>query len=219
MDTKNQCDGCGILKQVKGWWVPDADDEVHHDDKNNHDPQLFEIIDQHTPGYNHVVDIGGNVGKWSSHFAEKFSKVSTFEPAPYHIECFKLNCQQYKNIDLYEFGLSNQHAKGKLDVFIKGHLGSTRILDDEQGNIQMKTLDSMSFDRIDVLKIDVEGRELHVLEGAEQTLKRLSPLIVIERCVLNSSAFGYDKKATDDILQSYGYKMIYKLTRDCVYKK
>lgn len=207
------------MKKVLGWWVPDADDEYHHNDRNNHDNKIFDIINQHTSGYDHVVDVGGNVGKWSCHFAKKFKQVSTFEPAPYHIECFKENCKDHKNIQLYEFGLSNSYARGKLDVFIEGHLGSTRILDDDTGNIQMKTLDSMNFEHIDVLKIDVEGRELHVLQGGEKTLKKLSPLIVIERCVLNSKAFGYDKKATDDILRSYGYKIIYKLTRDCVYKK
>lgn len=207
------------MKQLYGWWVPDQDDEYHHNDRNNHDNKIFEIIDQYTPGYNHVIDVGGNVGKWSCHFAKKYKKVSSFEPADYHIECFKLNCQNYNNIDLYEFGLSNKFAKGKLDVFVKGHLGSTRILDDEQGNIEMKTLDSMNFKHIDVLKIDVEGRELHVLEGAEKTLTKLSPLIVIERCVMNSQAFGYDKQATDAVLKRYGYKRIYKLTRDCVYKK
>ena len=106
---------------------------------------------------------------------------------------FDLKGKNFNNIYLHEYGLSNTNAKGKLDVYIDGHLGSTRILDDKDGDIEMKTMDSLNMSKIDVLKIDVEGRELHVLEGAEQTLKRLSPLVVIERCVLNSSAFGYDK--------------------------
>ena len=207
------------MKQVDGWWVPDADDEYHHNDRNNHDNKIFQVIDDNTSGYNHVVDVGGNVGKWASHFAPKYKKVTVFQPAHYHIECFKLNCSKFNNIELHEYGLSNQPSKGKLDVYIEGHLGSTRILDDNDGDIQMKTMDSLNFAHIDVLKIDVEGRELHVLEGAEQTLKKLSPIVVIERCVLNSSAFGYDKKATHDLLTSYGYKRIFKLTRDCIYKK
>lgn len=207
------------MKKVLGWWVPDADDEYHHNDRNNHDNKIFDAIDKHTSGYDHVVDVGGNVGKWASHFAHKYKKVTVFEPADYHIECFKLNCKNFTNIELHEYGLSNKHSKGKLDVYVEGHLGSTRILDDDQGSIEMKTMDSLEFDQIDVLKVDVEGRELHVLQGAEQTLKKLNPLIVIERCVMNSSAFGYDKKATHDLLTSYGYKRIFKLTRDCIYKK
>ena len=207
------------MKQIDGWWVPDADDEYHHNDRNNHDQKIFDAIDLHTPGYDHVVDVGGNVGKWATHFASKYKHVTVFEPADYHIECFKLNCKQFNNVYLHQYGLSNSASKGKLDVYIEGHLGSTRILDAEDGDIEMRTMDSLNISNIDVLKIDVEGRELHVLQGAEQTLKRLSPLIVIERCVLNSSAFGYDKKATHDVLTSYGYKRIYKLTRDCIYKK
>ena len=211
--------GRKIMKHYNGWWIPDADEEQHHPKHLEHYQKLFDFIDQHTPGFEHVVDVGGNVGKWATHFAKKFKHVTVFEPEDYNIECFKLNCKNFKNIYLHEYGLSNTNAKGKLDVYIDGHLGSTRILDDEDCNIEMKTMDSLNMSNIDVLKIDVEGRELHVLEGAEQTLKRLSPLVVIERCVLNSSAFGYDKKATHDILTAYGYKRIFKLTRDCVYKK
>lgn len=207
------------MKFVNGWWIPDGDDEIHHPLTLEHDLKLFELIDKHSPGFFHAIDVGGNVGKWASRLAQSFNHVSVFEPADYHIDCFELNCKNYSNIKLYKYGLSDKDSKGNLNIAIPGHFGSTRIIENHAGNIEMKTLDSLNFEKIDMIKIDVEGRELHVLQGGEQTLKNHSPLIVIERCSMNSSAFGYSKKATHDILTEYGYKLIHKLTRDCIYKK
>lgn len=207
------------MKFVNGWWIPDGDDELHHPVSLEHDQKLFDIIDQHTTNFNHAVDVGGNVGKWACQLAKSFAQVSVFEPAPYHIECFEINCKNHSNIKLHKYGLSNKPGLGNLDISVPGHYGSTRILEDDQGSIEMKTLDSLVFQDIDVIKIDVEGRELHVLQGSKHTLQKFSPLVVIERCEMNSKAFGYNKKATHDLLTEYGYKLIYKLTRDCVYKK
>lgn len=207
------------MKQVNGWWIPEGDDEKHHPNFLEHDQKLFDIIKQHSKKFDHAVDVGGNVGKWATELSRSFTTVSAFEPAQYHIECFEKNCADIKNINLYKYGLSNKSSRGNLDIFIEGHYGSTRILEDKNGQIEMKTLDSLNFEQIDVLKIDVEGRELHVLQGSDRVLKKLSPLVVIERCTMNSNAFGYNKKDTHDLLESYGYKMIFKLTRDCVYKK
>ena len=207
------------MKKVNGWWIPNGDEEKHHPNFLEHDQKLFDVIKQHSPSFQHAVDVGGNVGKWATELSKSFAKVSAFEPVDYHIECFEKNCDKIKNIDLYKYGLSDKPCRGTPDIFIEGHYGSTRILEDKDGTIELKTLDSLDFDHIDVLKIDVEGRELHVLQGSNNVLKNLSPLIVIERCSMNSNAFGYNKKDTHDLLESYGYKMIYKLTRDCVYKK
>lgn len=207
------------MKQINGWWIPTGDDEKHHPNFLEHDQKLFDVIRSNCTQFDHAVDVGGNVGKWATELSKSFGTVSAFEPADYHIACFEKNCKDINNINLYTYGLSNTSGRGTLDIFVEGHYGSTRVLEDDNGDIQMKTLDSLNFEQIDLLKIDVEGRELHVLQGSNHVLQNLSPLIVIERCAMNSNAFGYNKKDTHDLLESYGYKQIYKLTRDCVYKK
>ena len=102
---------------------------------------------------------------------------------------------------------------------IAQHLGSTRVHPSVDGNIVLKTLDSHNYTDIDVLKVDVEGLEIPVLNGARNTLARCSPIIVIERCVLNSTAYGYRKNDSHQLLVELGYSRAIKITRDCIYTK
>jgi hypothetical protein len=59
-------------------------------------------------------------------------------------------------------------------------------------------LDSFNFSSLDFLKIDVEGMELEVLDGAEKTIEEFLPLVMIE--VLSSTA-----KPVEEWLQLRGY--------------
>jgi len=207
------------MQLVDGFYIPDGDLPKHHIAPSvvDHDTILQKKVLEFSISRNHMVDVGGNVGRWSVDFAKHFSKVSAFEPAPYHIECFEKNCISYKNIKLYPYGLGSFSTKGTLEVAVENHLGSTRVIPNDSGNIELKTLDEHSFTDVDVLKIDVEGLEIEVLKGAKETIDRCKPIIVIERCVFNSERFGYDKMASHNILDSFGYKRLFKITRDCIY--
>ena len=131
----------------------------------------------------------------------------------------KQNTKDKTNITLHEYGLADKPGKGKLAVAIEEHLGSTRVWPGDEGDIVLKTLDSHNYDDIDVLKVDVEGLEISVLNGARETLARCSPVIIIERCVLNSEAYGYTKDDSHKLLVELGYSRAVKVTRDCIYIK
>jgi FkbM family methyltransferase len=60
------------------------------------------------------------------------------------------------------------------------------------------TIDSLALKRVDLLKIDVEGMECEVLEGARRTIRQCLPVIIIEHLKA-----GPEKIAAD--LQHYGY--------------
>jgi FkbM family methyltransferase len=207
------------VQLVDGFYIPDGDLPKHHVAESvvRHDAILNQKVLEYTKAKRHMVDVGGNVGRWSVDFAKHFATVSAFEPAPYHIECFEKNCASYSNIKLYPYGLSNTNKKGNLEVAVEQHLGSTRVIPSENGNIELKTLDEHDFEDVDVLKVDVEGLEIDVLQGAEKTIAKCKPIIVIERCVFNSERFGLDKMASHNELDRQGYKRLFKITRDCIY--
>jgi FkbM family methyltransferase len=65
--------------------------------------------------------------------------------------------------------------------------------------IRMMTIDSMQLARLDMIKIDVEGMEVEVLEGAKATLTKYLPIIIVE-------GIKSDQQAIIRALVSYGYE-------------
>ena len=106
-----------------GYYIPDGDDPVHHIGGNvkEHDNKIHDTVLEMTQGRTHMIDVGGNVGRWSNYYADIFEHVTAFEPADYNIECFKLNTKDKTNITLHEYGLADRPGKGKLAVAIEEH--------------------------------------------------------------------------------------------------
>jgi FkbM family methyltransferase len=75
--------------------------------------------------------------------------------------------------------------------------------DSKLTEVRLLTLDSFRLERLDLIKIDVEGMELEVLEGAHETIGRCRPIVVVER--LKTS---HDALLT--ALGSHGYQLYYR---------
>ena len=70
----------------------------------------------------------------------------------------------------------------------------------ERVTVPQKTLDSYNFTDVDVVKIDVEGYELQVLEGATNTIDSNRPIVQIECVETQPRAFG---KTIQDLLDYF----------------
>jgi hypothetical protein len=68
-----------------------------------------------------------------------------------------------------------------------------------------KYVKAVSLPRLDLLKADVEGAELHVLEGGQETLKRLHPHLILEFS-LHSERFGYEPADLLQYLDALDYR-------------
>ena len=86
-----------------------------------------------------------------------------------------------------------------------------------KGTIPLKTLDSFNFDRVDMIKIDVEGFEEEILVGAEQTILRNHPILAIEQ-----QKHEYKDAITElpsvRMLEAWGYKVVGQVKKDWVMK-
>ena len=135
-----------------------------------------------------LFDIGACFGTYS--FITLFNpdlRVQTFEPYPKMIEYMKdiIRLNDIPNITVNEFGLSDKERKCDMQFGSSFHrselnlnVGTTNIRPDTDGNYMFKTLDSLYIQKMDLVKIDVEGHEMEVLEGAAETLKRCKPLYI-----------------------------------------
>ena len=74
---------------------------------------------------------------------------------------------------------------------------------------QLTTLDSFvkenGIDKIDFIKIDVEGNEKFVLEGGKETLEKYRPLVYTELLRKHAKRFGYHPNDVIDFMKRFDY--------------
>lgn len=155
-----------------------------------------------------MLDIGSNWGYFPLLLASRDSfrgKIIAFEPVP---STFQDLVEVVNQAGIGEWVEVRQAAVGKVDgevrMSVPRHSGLARIDSSGKGlPVPLVRLDSLPFDRIDVIKVDVEGHELGVFQGAEEILRKLGPALVFE------SGVGERAKAQPPLeyLESIGYRL------------
>ncbi|QCK16183.1 FkbM family methyltransferase [Mangrovivirga cuniculi] len=120
-----------------------------------------------------IIDCGANIGMSILFFKKLYPDCSimAFEPNPYAFELLQKNVQQnnLKNVELHNVGLSNDI--GEIDFFINDHKGSLQgSFNKERGGenkivVKTQKLSELIRDNhFDLIKIDIEGAEIQVIE-------------------------------------------------------
>ena len=154
------------------------------------------------------LDIGSNIGQWTRPMANKFQKVYCFEPNPNFRECFTKNITE-DNVELFAYGLSDRQHMAQQEF-------NSNMLEEGDGGIQCRTLDSFGLTDIDFVKIDVDGFEIPLLNGARETLAQNTPVINIE--MKRDKRPGIVKVA-ERILKDLGYRFVHRTKSDEVWLK
>lgn len=149
------------------------------------------------------VDAGAHVGLWSMQAELDFEEIVAFEPHPVHADIYPLNMRTEK-YTLHRVALGDREDQIGLGIE-QGSSGGTYVIDNG-GYLPMDTLDSFKLPRIDFLKIDVEGYELPMLQGAEETLKRTRPVVMVEQKGRDQSNFRQARNGGLEFLFSLGMK-------------
>lgn len=138
-----------------------------------------------------VIDVGAHVGISTVWWLEnEFNHVYTFELNPTHYECLLENTITFKEkITYYPYGCSNVSSEG-YGFYQSGKTsGSFQICDKNKEHtlkdpnkfkIETKRIDDFVYDSVSLIKIDVQGWEYEVLDGAEQTINEHQPLLFVE---------------------------------------
>jgi len=157
-----------------------------------------------------VLDIGANKGYFSfisCKLMKGEGRVLSFEPDFENCGWIEksIAANNYKNIKLFPIALFDKNAR--LTLF-RGQKSGHHSLVENKGLgstiIEARRLDNVLFqesiEKTDLIKIDVEGAEIQVLQGAENTLKNQSPKLIID-------LHNIDKGKLFDLLDSAGYKV------------
>ena len=154
-----------------------------------------------------LADVGAHVGRWALRLSRKASKVIAVEANPVTVAVLRANAElnDITNVDIRQVAAWDTHTRMRLeDPNQQTSGGSTRVLEDDDGTVQAAPLDEVfaGESRLDVIKLDVEGADLHALRGMAGTLKRLGPSLLIER----HDIYGYYEFADlTGLLEELGY--------------
>jgi FkbM family methyltransferase len=175
-----------------------------------------------------MLDIGGHVGLWSMHLAKCFENVVAFEPTPVLQECFRRNVLEHPDYPVSNVELMRVALGEKMDTvqisFETDNSGHTHVAPTDatkfiQGAVYydapMYPLDSLEFEDVSAIKIDVEGYEPAVLRGAEKTIREFKPVICLEQ--KPHDFFGWEQYDAARLLISWGAKPVERIVDDFIF--
>jgi len=205
------------IEKINGFWVPSNDVHIEDwkKDKNFTQNKCLEKLITHCKSkdikFNYVLDIGAWVGTWTMAMNKFCGRVIAFEPDPVHYECLVKNCSE--DVETHQLAVGNKEKMISLseDNFTQ----AKRVIGD--GNIPMVTIDSLNLDDVDLIKIDVEGYEMEVLKGAENTLKNVEYLMI--ELNNNSKKYGSSNLEIEKYLKKMEFEIIIKVWPDVVWHK
>jgi len=215
-----------ILKNgIKFWWIPrDPYSLLGMPLRGSFEPECTFLVSRLISAGNIVFDVGANFGWYSCHFAQlvgETGKVHIFEPT----KCIE---ELEKNLILNGFKarcILNKVAlgakKGIETLFIPQKLGTAfaslckhSYSDGSKShkiNVPIEKLDDYvianKIEKIDFIKMDVEGAEYLVLKGAENVLKNYSPVIMLELQEVHTKYFGYSPEEVINYLGDLNYHL------------
>ena len=165
---------------------------------NNYEKEL-NLIDRFSDKSKNAIDIGVYRGVYSLKLSQIFDHIHAFEPNPLLFPYLNTNLKKIiKNISLYNLALSNQSGETELKLPLRSksifkenieelyQLGAASIHpenefeDFKKVQVKVEKLDNILINNIGFIKIDVEGHELEVIEGAKETITKYKPILLIE---------------------------------------
>jgi FkbM family methyltransferase len=173
-----------------------------------------------------VLDIGANLGTFCVPLARKIPALEfhAFEPqriVNYQL-CANVIINSLGNVYTYELALSNKEVDVELampDYTKETNIGAFSVDAEVRKNeyecstvnttdkIQLLPLDLLAFSNVKLIKLDVEGHELEVLQGGLETIKANNyPPIIFEAWTWKPW-YQEKRKALFDYLESYGYEI------------
>ncbi len=153
-----------------------------------YEPHIVHELTTHIKPGDTCIDVGANIGHHTiimSKASGTTGHVYAYEPIPHIRKQAEESVAQntLTNVTFYSDALSD--SASHLDLHVrKGNIGGSSLVatstNDEYIKVNVRTLDSYYFTKVDFIKIDVEGYEYHVLLGAKDLIQKHRPVILFE---------------------------------------
>lgn len=185
---------------------------------------IYEVVDEYLNDGVSFLDIGANIGTFSLNVARNARnkgiqdiQIIAFEPNPFITKKFSINLDI--NPDIKSFIKLNELACGDKKkevnlVYNQANSGGGKICEDKGTPVDMVRLDDylneITKKRIRFLKIDVEGFEPKVLDGAKQIIFNYRPVIYMEVTDEWYKMNGSNAQNVINSLKNLNYKLMWE---------
>ena len=176
-----------------------------------HHPAVVAFMESRLAGGGTFIDVGANIGFFTllaARIVGPEGDVYAYEPHPGCFDILTGNMVDHDNTHLYRLALGAApeaqrvlyEAGGSNASFVETRSSARRW------TVEVETLDRQHIPYVDMLKIDVEGWEWHVLTGGEQLLREHKPLLCVEDNT-DRPARRADAKKVIPFLRGLGYSV------------
>jgi FkbM family methyltransferase len=188
------------------------------------EPNEFMFLAQILKEGMHFVDVGASVGLYSLFAAKRVGprgRVSAFEPSSREFSRLTdhLRLNKTDNVRAFYFALSDRSGFASLAVAEDWHEGQNTlgaivypgVRQQRSEQVILKRLDNLIVEaglpKIDVMKVDVEGAEYAVLNGARTVLREHRPVLMLEVLEPALRNQGSNREAIYELLRLYDYRL------------
>jgi len=195
------------------------------------EPHVLKVFDEYLNKDSVCIDAGAHVGYHTIYMSSIVQRVHAFECNNKTYEKLRKNIQSnhINNVDLYKYGLTDKITN---DIYLEfcnqSNTGASGLSNNPMGkpeyikpldkkqSVKMMTIDDLNLSKLDFIKIDVEGYERKVIDGAMKTIKKYKPVILMEVWENHHgvTSLEHTLKLFDDLLEIYN---IIRLELTCDY--
>ena len=198
------------------FWIPQGSDYVLPFNLAEQERKIYGVGERDVHAGDTVLDCGANVGVFTREALKNGARlVVAIEPAPENIECLRRNFKQEiaaGRVILYEKGVWDKDDMLIMRVDPRNSAADSFVIQREgaveTNQLPLTTIDKLvaelKLDRVDYIKMDIEGAEQRALQGARETLAKDHPRLSLSAYHVPSDP----EKMPQIIRQAWpGYKM------------
>ena len=183
-----------------------------------HEPVSTQILIKSLKSGSFCLEVGANMGYYTllmSGLIGKEGKLLTVEPHPENFNMLLTNVSMnnLRNVECFNLACSNYEGYGKMKVMPQSNWHRLDV--DNKGDLQVEVTKvdilTKEVERLDFMRMDVEGHEAKVIEGSHKTIENLRPSLFLE---FHPTLLGKDSTLKLlKRLKDYGYEIDYFIPR------
>ena len=215
------------IEKINDLWLPSDDAQIEQWRskgvpfmQDNCLKSFLKYCESQNKKFKRVLDIGAWCGTWSIAMEKYIMAIDTFEPNKTHFACLEKNVARYSDrIKANRIAIGDKN--GLISLTNETATQNTRIKN-EEGEIPMHTVDYFNYSDVEFIKIDVEGYEMRVLEGAHKTLtfndeNQSNVQYIMIELNNNTKKYGSSNLEIETYIKSLGFKILIKTWPDIVF--